>query len=125
MAIQYLTFGRIKIVEAFNCTHLAIITDVPHQIWEAITTDGPGQTPIWFTRVMHNKPLFFFLNYARCYFHYLSPHFISQVISPYGFIIVALAVYALWKKGGKAWKITQWLIVLYPMLFLFELQKYI
>lgn len=110
-------------MEGFTCTHNAILIDVPHQIWEAVTTDGPGQTPLWMTRMMHNKPVFYLLNYARCYFHYLSPPFISQRLSAFGAIAVFGLLYVLWKKGGKTWRITKLIIVLYPLIFLFELHR--
>lgn len=110
-------------MEGFSCTHLAIVTDVPHQLWEAITTDGPGGTPLWLTRAVHNKPLFFFLNYARCYFHYLSPKFLSESINPYLTLIAFFLVYLLWKRGGRIWSIVRTIIILYPFVFLIELQR--
>lgn len=110
-------------MEGFSCTHLAITTDVPLQIWEAITMDGPSSTPLWLTRVLHNKPVFYFLNYARCYFHYLSPKFLSEVFSPLGAIALLAGLYLIAKRGGKSWKLLRWIIVLYPLIFLFEIQK--
>jgi len=110
-------------MEGFSCTYQAILNDVPLQIWEAITTDGPSATPLWVTRAFHNKPVFYFLNYARCYFHYLSPKFLSDAIGPIGTIILVIAVCRLWKSGGTLWKIIRWFIILYPIVFLFELQR--
>ncbi|OGY18543.1 MAG: hypothetical protein A2900_03215 [Candidatus Chisholmbacteria bacterium RIFCSPLOWO2_01_FULL_50_28] len=110
-------------MEGLFCTHVAITTDVPLQIWEAITTDGPSGTPLWLTRVLHNKPVFFFLNYARCYFHYLSPKFLGEVLSPLGAIAFLAVLYFIAKRGGKAWNVLYLIIALYPLVFLFELQK--
>jgi hypothetical protein len=110
-------------MDLFTCTHRAILVDVPYQIWEAITTDGVSRTPLWLTRVLHNKPIFYFKNYARCYFHYLSPLFISEALSPYAAIAIFSVLYLLWKKGGKPWKLTKWILILYPLIFLFELQN--
>lgn len=110
-------------MDGFTCTHIAVLSDVPHQLWEAITTDGPGGTPLWMTRMLHNKPLFYLLNYARCYFHYLSPHFVSESLNPYLAIAMLLLVYYLWKRGGRAWSVVRLLILLYPLVFLFELQR--
>lgn len=109
-------------MEGFTCTHQAIQMDLPFQIWEAITTDGPGETPLWLTRVLHNKPVFYFLNYARCYLQYLSPHFLSQTLNPYLTIAILLTLYGIWKKGGRIWSVTRLLILIYPLLMLFELR---
>jgi hypothetical protein len=123
MAIQYLIFGR-KEMEGLSCTHLAITTDVPLQLWEAITTDGESNTPIWLTRTLHNKPLFFILNYLRCYFHYLSPHFLNQMLGSQFTIILIIALYLIWKRHLRIWRIMKWVIFLYPTFFIFELQNY-
>ena len=112
-------------MEGFSCTHQAIIIDVPHQLWESITTDGPGGTPLWLTRMFHNKPVVFLLNYLRCYFHYLSVHFLSQTGGPFFALGVMLGVFLLWKKGGRPWKIVLWILVLYPLVFVFELQRFL
>lgn len=110
-------------MEGFSCTHNGILMDVPYQIWEAITTDGTSRTPLWLTRSLHNKPVFYSLNYARCYFHYLSPHFLSESLSPLATIAIIIGLYLLWRKGGKPWKLTKWILILYPLIFLFELQR--
>ncbi len=111
-------------MEGFHCTHLAILTDVPLQLWEVITTDGTTTTPIWVTRLFHNKPLFFTINYFKCYFNYLSPHFLNQVKGPWITILILAAVLAVWLRGGKLWKAAKFVIILYPLFFLFELQRY-
>lgn len=112
-------------MEGFSCTYQAIVADVPHQLWEAITSDGAGSTPILVTRMLHNKPLFYAINFARCYFHYLSPHFLSQNLGAILTIGIILGVYYLWYRGGIAWKIIRVIIILYPLIFLFELQRII
>lgn len=112
-------------MEGLSCTHLAIVNDVPLQLWEAITTDGTGQTPLLMTRALHNKPLYFVINYARCYFHYLSPHFLSQTLGPFITIALIAGVIIIWKKGEKAWMLTKLFLLLYPLFFLFELQRWI
>jgi len=93
-------------MEGLFCTHVAITTDVPLQIWEAITTDGPSGTPLWLTRVLHNKPVF-----------------LGEVLSPLGAIAFLAVLYFIAKRGGKAWNVLYLIIALYPLVFLFELQK--
>ena len=48
-----------------DCTYLSVKTDIPFQIWEAITTDPSGGTPLLMTRALHNKPLYYFTNLSR------------------------------------------------------------
>ncbi len=110
-------------MEGLSCTHLAINTDVPLQLWEAIMTAGSAGTPIWLVRMLMNKPLYFLLNYLRCYFHYLSPLFISQQTSPFITILLILIVFLVWKRWSVGWKVIKWIILIYPLIFLFELQS--
>ncbi len=108
-------------MEGFSCTHNGILNDVPHQLWEAISSDGGG-TPLLVTRVLHNKPLFFAVNYLRCYFHYLSPHFFAQQFGPGVALIIVALIFILWRQGGQNWKVAKIIILLYPILLVFELQ---
>lgn len=83
----------------FACTSEWIKLDVPHQIWEAQSADGGAGSVLW-TRLLHNKVLFYASNYLRCYLAYLSPDFVNRVFSALGLIFFLVGIwYALTRKN--------------------------
>ncbi|MBI3558884.1 hypothetical protein HY085_00650 [Candidatus Gottesmanbacteria bacterium] len=75
----------------FVCNYSWILGDVPHQIWEAQTADGSANTLL--TRFFHNKLAFYLNNFARCYFSYLSPDFLTKAFTLIGLILFIVGLY--------------------------------
>jgi hypothetical protein len=54
----------------FGCDFAYFQTEVPRQIQEAIMMDA-GQN-VLLTRFFHNKPLFYLVNFCRCYLGFFN-----------------------------------------------------
>lgn len=80
----------------FVCTKTWILQDVPHQIWEAQTSDWNSNTLI--TRFFHNKFLFYANNGLRCYLSYLSPDFIAAAFTIIGLALFITGLYFLVRR---------------------------
>jgi hypothetical protein len=104
-----------------TCNFQSIQTDIPFQLWEAITTDPGGGTPYLLTRIMHNKPLSYLLNLTACYFSYLSPAELAYRIGPFLTLALILIIYFFWKNGGKIWILLKLLILIFPLIYMFQI----
>lgn len=99
----------------FSCDLGHIQNDVPHQLWEAISADSGS--PLWLTRLLHNKPLFYANNFLKCYLSYLSPDFLNKTFSLLGLILFGLGLWHL--VTNKRWVVLT-ILLLAPLSPLFD-----
>lgn len=99
----------------FTCTGSRILMDIPHQIWEAQTADGPANTLL--TRFFHSRPSFLAENFLRCYLSYLSVDFIAGTFTVLGLLLFLLGLWYLISK--RKWAIVS-VLLLAPLSPLFE-----
>lgn len=65
----------------FGCDLTYFQTEVPRLIHEAITTDG-GQH-VLITRFFHNKPVFYLVNFFKCYLGFFNLLYIIALFGLY------------------------------------------
>lgn len=107
-----------------SCTHQGILQDVPHQIWEGIVSASDAGLPLHLIRLLHNKPRYFLSNYTQCYLHYLSPKFFYDQLGLLGlsiFVILSIWFFHLIKR--KHYRLPLLVLILYPLIMLFELYR--
>lgn len=106
-------------IKAFECTHFSIQQDVPFQMWDSLTSFGGSGLPIWFIRLLHNKPRYYLTNYIRCYFHYLSPDFLMGQLGPLKLIFLLMLVFFIYSRVARIRPVIIGAILLYPFIFIF------
>jgi hypothetical protein len=75
----------------FWCNSSWIFQDVPHQIWEAQTSDG--HTFPFIVRFFHNKVFFYLNNFLRCYFYPWSTDAVSTAFTAVGVFLLYFSIY--------------------------------
>lgn len=106
-----------------SCTDFSIRQGVPLQIWESLTEAGQDDLPLVLIRFLHNKPRYYFVNYAKCYLHYLNPSFFIYQFGLAAFIIVLLIILNIYKHLPRARPVLISLMLIYPLFMVFELYK--
>lgn len=99
----------------YSCDIGHIKLDVPHQIWEAVTSDGNANTLV--TRFFHSSPSFYINNLTNCYLSYLSPDFLNQKLTILGLALFSLGLWHL--IVNKKWRILA-VILVAPLSPLFD-----
>lgn len=102
----------------FSCDIGHIKLDVPHQIWEAVTSDGNANTIV--TRFFHNTPSFYVNNLVNCYVSYLSPDFLNQRLTIFGLLLVILGLWHI--VINRKWRILGAILVA-PLSPLFDVPE--
>lgn len=100
-----------------SCTRTWIVTDLPHQIWEAQAADGTGAY-VLFTRFLHNKLFFWGNNLLRCHLSYLSPDFL---LKQFGFVLMVLFYLGIWRLLRRGQFLLLGILVLLPFVFVLDL----
>lgn len=111
--------------EGIHCTHQAIQVDMPHQIWEGMSSYVDSNVPTIIVRLLHNKLRYIGTNYTQCYLHYWSPKTLVQLLGIIPTIVLLLSLFLVWKKYPKLRLLIAIGCILYPLVFLFELYRLI
>lgn len=110
-------------IKAFECTHLAVKNDVPHQIWEGISSLSESGLPIWVIRLINNKVRYYGVSYAQCYVHYWSPKFWLHWLQPLGFLVLLVSLVFIWYRLKWLRKPLLILAAVFPLIMIFELYR--
>jgi len=111
---------------AFECTNFAIKQDIPLQIWDAHTTLTVAGIPTLLLRTLHNKLVYYIINYTQCYVHYFSPRVFIYNLGLLKTLVLASFLYFIYKKSPKKIKrLIIFAVALYPIIMTFELYRYV
>jgi hypothetical protein len=109
------------LTKGLECTLDAIKIDIPLQLWSSLTSIAGHGLPLWFIRLLHNKPRYFTVNFMNCYVHYLSPKFWLEEWGIIKVFTALLIIFFIFRFIPKSKKIIVGLLLLMPFIFIFKL----